>query len=49
MFTITVTNNGTYDATNIKVKDVLPTNLKLCISYWNGTGSYSADIWTIRQ
>ncbi|MBK8617019.1 MAG: DUF11 domain-containing protein [Anaerolineales bacterium] len=47
VFTITVTNNGNYTATNIVVKDSLPTNLNYVSD--NGGGSYisGTGFWTI--
>ncbi len=45
VFTITVTNNGPDDATNVSVKDALPVGL----SYSSDTsgGTYVGGIWTI--
>jgi len=48
VFTITVTNNGNYDATKVTVKDVFPT-AGLTLGSAIGTGSYTVGtgIWDI--
>lgn len=45
-FTIVITNNGNYDATNVSVKDVFPTSGILYVSDDSG-GTYVGNIWTI--
>jgi uncharacterized repeat protein (TIGR01451 family) len=45
-FTVTVTNNGPYQATNISLNDALPAGLT-AVAITPSQGSYAAPTWTV--
>ena len=45
-YTITVTNNGANDATNVEVEDILPAGITY-VSDTPSQGSYSAGLWLV--
>jgi|GEM_PF-2966893 len=47
VYTLTATNGGPENATNIKITDILPAGLTFVSAV--GDGSYSAGVWTINQ